>query len=747
MLNKINLDLLFENIPVVISISNVKSGEYIYVNDEFCKVLEYKKDEVIGKSAFQLNVWANPEQRKQFLEKLKTEKIIRNYEAEFLSKTGKRLTAIISILQFPIKNNLYIVSIAKDITEIKKREKLIDEKAAFFNTIFYNFKVGILVADIFTKEFYFANPTICQMLGYSEEELLKLSVFDIHPKDSVDKILNIFELQAKGEIITAEDVPCLKKDGTIFYADISTNKITIDNRDFNVGVFIDVTDRYLKEVELKETKDFLEAVFESIQDGISVLNNDLTIRYVNPVMEKWYYHNLPLIGKKCYEAYHKKNEPCQPCPSLRCLKTGKKESNIVKGPPTDLHPQWLELHTYPIKHKQTGKITGIVEFVRDITEKVNSEKEVVKLKKLESLGVLAGGIAHDFNNILTGIFGNLEIAKLKLEKSNPAYKFIEKAYNSIDRAKNLTKQLLTFAKGGEPLLEVVDLKSIIKNVVTFDLSGSKVKAHFYFPENLWHIKADKEQISQVISNLTINSKESMPDGGNIYIFAENLENFEIPEIGIKDNFIKITFKDEGKGIPEKYIDKIFDPFFSTKQIGSGLGLSIVYSIVKRHNGFISVQSEPGKGTVFEIFLPAEKEEKSMEQSQSNEIEIRNEFKNIKILIVDDEELVRNIIKEMLESVGFYVETASNSKEAIEKFKNGEFHIVILDLTIPGDIDGREIAYRILKINSSAKIILASGYSNDYVIANFKKYGFKGSITKPFKFENLISEIKKVLNNN
>ena len=737
MLANINIESFLENLPVVITITDFFSGEYLYVNEEFCEVLGYSKNEVIGKTIQELNIWSNIEDRKTFIEKLKDKTNIKNFEAEFIRKDGKKIVGIVSFFKYYINNRLCLVTIGKDITLLKEKEVL-------FNTIFNNIKVGILVADVFSKEFFFANPTICKMLGYELHELLTLSVYDIHPKDKIDNIISFFESQAEGEILVAEDVSCLKKDGTIFYADICTNKITIDNRDFNVGVFLDVTERYNKELALKETKEFLEAIFESIQDGISVLSKDLTIKYVNSVMEKWYSESMPLVGKKCYQAYHNKNEHCIPCPSIRCITSGKTEFNIVPGYPSPNSPvKWLELYSYPIKDKNTNEVKGIVEFVRDITDKVNTENEIAKLKKLEALGILAGGIAHDFNNLLTGIFGNLEIAKLKMSKKDPAYKYIENSIKSLERAKNLTRQLLTFSKGGEPILDIVDLKDLIKTVVTFDLTGSNIKPHFKFPNNLWHVKADETQISQVISNLTINAKEAMPDGGNIYIQAENIENYEIQEIGLKGDFVKITFQDEGIGIPEKNLEKIFDPFFSTKKHKSGLGLSISYSIIKRHNGYIRVNSKERIGTTFEIFLPAVKE-KILKHKKKKSTNKKLKTKNLNILIVDDEEVVKEVLKEVLELHGFKVEEASNSKEAIEKYKNNKFDVVLLDLTLPGDISGAEIGKKILQIDKNAKIIITTGYSEDPVLSNYKDYGFHGAVTKPFTIDKLISEIKKVL---
>ncbi len=230
--------------------------------------------------------------------------------------------------------------------------------------------------------------------------------------------------------------------------------------------------------------------------------------------------------------------------------------------------------------------------IRDITERKKIEAERIKYSKLESLGVLAGGIAHDFNNILTGLFGNLEMAKLNLKENHPSFMYLERAHNSMDRASRLTKQFITFAKGGEPLLEEVDLKSVVEAVVNFNLSGSNVKAHFIFPEKLHPLKADKSQLSQVVANLTINAKQAMSEGGNLFIKAENAKEF-----------VALSIRDEGSGIPKDILQNIFDPFFTTRDTGNGLGLATVHRIVERHGGKISVESIVGKGTVFTVNFP------------------------------------------------------------------------------------------------------------------------------------------------
>jgi PAS domain S-box-containing protein len=397
-----------------------------------------------------------------------------------------------------------------------------------------------------------------------------------------------------------------------------------------------------------------------------------------------------------------------------------------------------------------SSIRGVVLVFRDVTEQLKTENDLLKSKKLESLGVLAGGIAHDFNNMLTGLFGNIELAKMELSRNHKAYHHIETANQALERATHLTKQLLTFAKGGNPILEAVNLRQVIQTSISFNLSGSSIKARFDLPDDLWQIKADKGQISQVAANLIINAKQAMPDGGNLYIKAENIKDIkENTAIHLSGDFVKISIRDEGVGIFAKYVERIFDPYFSTKQTGSGLGLAIVHSIIAQHNGHISVVSKPGSGTTFTIFLPAEKSSHKPTATTYLDLIEKPISTSGHILVMDDDEMVRNISAAMLERYGYTVDFAVDGKEAMEKYiaadKSGNsFDIVIMDLTIPGGMGGKEAVNKLLAVAPKAKVIVSSGYSTDPVMANYSDYGFKGRLVKPFRMDTFKTEICKVM---
>ncbi len=515
--------------------------------------------------------------------------------------------------------------------------------------------------------------------------------------------------------------------------------------------YTDITLKKQIEGALKESEEYLRITLRSINDGVIATDTKGIVVQMNPAAETltgW--KEEKARGKHISSLFEiKESTSGETIKSMveEVLETGKfqyETEYVMLKAKNDIY--YISCSASPLRD-DTGNIRGVVFVFRDETEKMQIQKEQLKLKKLESIGILAGGIAHDFNNILVGIFGNLELIKAKLPSPHPVSCHIETAFLALEKAKNLTSQLLTFAKGGEPILEAVDVEAVIKNTVKFHLSGSNIKPHFQFSSDLWMIKADKSQLFQVIANLVINAKEAMPEGGSLYIYGENVLEPSLPSGKIlSGHYVKITLRDEGCGIPEKYLDKIFDPYFSTKQMGSGLGLAITYSIVKKHRGNIWVESKPGEGTTFYILFPADIRYKKEEQRDSTSYEEKEKVSDKYILLMDDEEMIREVAAELIEVLGYKVETAKDGAEALEKYienkkKGKPFDVVIVDLTIPGGMGGMETGERILSLDPEAKIIVTSGYSTDPIMARFRDYGFKGRLVKPFKLE----ELRQVLN--
>jgi nitrogen-specific signal transduction histidine kinase/ActR/RegA family two-component response regulator len=387
-------------------------------------------------------------------------------------------------------------------------------------------------------------------------------------------------------------------------------------------------------------------------------------------------------------------------------------------------------------------------FARDITERKRLEQELLRSQKLEAIGTLAGGIAHDFNNLLQGIFGYISLAKMTIADKQRTQTMLEQAEQALHMSVNLTTQLLTFAKGGKPLKTTVHLQPLIENAARFALSGSRADYSIRSYHDLWAAEVDKGQFGQVIQNIVLNAEQAMPDGGTIEITARNVRapKKELPSLP-KGRYVEIAVRDTGIGIPANYLRKIFDPYFTTKEKGSGLGLATSYSIVKNHGGLIDVVSAPGTGTTFFIYLPAIEAEREVDEVLSVSACIRN----AKILIMDDEELVRNTACALIRSLGHEADVAVDGESAVSKYQaaresGSPFDIVILDLTVRGGMGGREAIERLRVIDPGVRAIVSSGYSDSDVIAAYQKYGFMACLAKPYDVENLRKALNTLLRN-
>ncbi len=502
-------------------------------------------------------------------------------------------------------------------------------------------------------------------------------------------------------------------------------------------------DKDLAEKALLDEREQLLVTLYSIVDGVITTDTKGRIELMNRVAESltgW--NQTDATGRPLAEVFCLKSEE----PLAVALATSEQRAMLVAK---DGQEYQISTGSAPLRGA-AGKVRGQVIVFRDETERLKTEEELFKAKKLESVGLLAGGIAHDFNNILAGLFGNIELAKRKIPEDHAAYSYMQVAHQALERATNLTKQLLTFAKGGEPLLEAVSAEQVINTVVQFNLSGSQVKAEIDLPDDLWPVKADKGQFGQVLANLTINAKHAMPLGGTLFVSAENICLNPVEDAsGLAGDYVKLTVRDAGIGVAADLLDKIFDPYFSTKQTGSGLGLATVRSIIEKHNGRISVASEPGQGTTFTIFLPAEKSFQNSVESAS----LTGETATItagRVLVVDDEEIVQNVLLEMLGICGYTVDIAADGavgkdKYLVAKNSGNPYDLVIMDLTIPGGMGGKEAVQEILIIDPTARVIASSGYSTDPIMAKYQQYGFKGRISKPFQLADLQWEVSRVLN--
>lgn len=511
----------------------------------------------------------------------------------------------------------------------------------------------------------------------------------------------------------------------------------------------DITERMRMEQSLTSEKELLATVIASIGEGVIAADTDGRILLMNKVAEDltgWTMADAlgSPINNVLYVMNDKTSEPFE---GLIDEALGAQSPIILEQvvlATQDLHERYISLCCTPLIHPENQKQLGAIFIFEDISEKQRTQQELLKAEKLESLGILAGGIAHDFNNYLAAILSNIELVKILSSHGQPIGDKLEQAIHATKQASHLTRQLLTFSRGGAPVKQLASIGSLIKETAKFNLHGSKVKCDFHIADDLWNAECDPGQISQVISNLVINAKQAMPKGGQLIISAENTC---IEAGGPHDpgNYIKAVFADEGIGIHASIIDKIFDPFFTTKKEGNGLGLATTFSIIKQHGGFIDVESTPGQGTVFTVYLPAFSEASETDAPLADE---NHPAGSGRILLMDDEDSIREVMQEALNFLGYDVALAKDGHTALRLYEEAlrlgrPFDVVLLDLTVPGGMGGQETMAYLRDLDPNVKAIVSSGYANDPVIADYELYGFHGVVHKPYKINELTEVIGRL----
>ena len=519
------------------------------------------------------------------------------------------------------------------------------------------------------------------------------------------------------------------------------------------SLVLDVTARKEAEDALAEEKERLAVTLRSIGDGVIATDTDGRINLINKLAEEltgWSQHEA--MGEpftRVFSVVDQKSGNSFRNPLSHVLSSGE----IVDLPDSstliarDGAEKLIAASAAPI-HDQESKIIGSVLVFRDITDEQHLMQERLRSSKLDSLGILAGGIAHDFNNILTAVIGNLSFARMFTKAGEKQHDRLEEAEKAAVRAKDLATQLLTFSKGGTPVRQTASLPEIIQDSTAFALRGSNVRCEFNMADDLVAVEVDPGQISQVVNNLVINAIQAMPDGGVIHVAASNQHITPDSSIPLSAGYYAhILVKDHGHGIAPQDLAHVFDPYFTTKEKGSGLGLATSYSIIKHHDGLITVESTIDEGTEFHIYLPASEKEIPRPESDDNEpLEGQG-----RILVMDDEEIIRELAVTSLEFLGYRVDAVDDGQSCIDFYQSARtagdpYDVVIMDLTIPGGMGGVEAIRRLRELDPDITAIVSSGYSSGPVLANYEEHGFRGVVAKPYKIEDLARALTGLLRN-
>lgn len=537
---------------------------------------------------------------------------------------------------------------------------------------------------------------------------------------------------------------------------LRTSKMPLRDEDGTIygvlGTYEDITERKRVEDALRESEERFRAITMTASDAILLMSDTGRIVYWNPAAERIFGYpaeeaigrelHMFLAPERLHEDFHKG--------FARFVMTG-------QGPVINRSVEMIAMKKdgteFPIEVSTSAMNIGgkwhALGIVRDITERKQLEEERLKTQKLESIGTLAGGIAHDFNNLLQGIFGYISMAKLTIDQKQKSLAMLEQAEKALHASVGLSNQLLTFSKGGKPVKKVVDLRPVIENAVKFSLSGSRVTYDLSHSDDLCAVEADEGQIGQVVQNIVLNAEQSMPLGGRIEIAARNVPATDAVGLPLSapDGIVEIVVRDRGIGIPTEHLVRIFDPYFTTKEKGSGLGLATSYSIVKNHDGLIDVSSVPGKGSTFTVYLPATRAAQAPAASSASAV--RTEGRKGNLLVMDDEEIVRIVAGELLRELGHEVEFAEHGDSALEKYKQAKaegrpFDVVILDLTIRGGMGGLETIGKLKVLDPGVTAVVSSGYSDDEVVATYRQHGFRAFLKKPYDMRELARVLSEVM---
>ncbi len=625
---------------------------------------------------------------------------------------------------------------------VEARTRELGESERKYRTLVDQSLQGIVIAQGERPRLEYANPAMGAILGYAPQELMELdsdqTMQVIHPDDRA-MFLRTYRRRIQGDPALHFEFRGLRRDGETRWLAVSTARIDFQGSHAVLATFVDVTDRRNAERALAAEKERLAVTVSSIGDGVIATDTSGCVVLINRAAQEltgWSEAEatgLPLADVfRCQEPENRSNLPDPVAQVLR--------RDEVVGFANDVllidrsGDEWMVSRTgAPIRDAQGAPI-GVVLGFRDQSDRVLWEEERSRREKAESLGVLADGIAHDFNNILTGILGNVSLAKVHAHEGDGLWKRLSEAERALDQATRLVRQLMSLSRSGSPVTEAASIEDIVEQSASLAMSGSRSRYELVAQDGLWAVKVDTTQISRVVQNLVINAEQAMDKGGLLAIGLSNVVLEDPSPFPLEPGrYVKASFRDEGCGIAPALLTKIFDPYVTTKSSGTGLGLAVAFSNVAQHGGHITLESRVGLGTTFHVYLPASDGLDSRERRVSGD---SAEPGSGRILVMDDEPAVKDVCAEMLRFLGYEVETTQDGQEAIDLFlsrreEGRPFDLVITDLTVPGGMGGKVVAERLRRTVPEVRVIAASGYYHDPVMARYGDHGFVGALRKPF----------------
>jgi len=655
---------------------------------------------------------------------------------DYLNKDRLNSEVLRRSIRYAIERSNLLRSLEAHTAEIQYREALL-------RRIFDANSDAML---ILTREYEikFLNPAAAELLEAEPDRLVG----------------EIFPFEVKGGEVTELEIP--DADDRTRVVELAAVDLIWEGESALLVILRDITQRRQAELALKREKERLSVTLDSIADAVIATDQSGSIERLNEEATK-------LTGISNEDAI---GHPLEKVLKLKHPKTGKQ----IKDPTNVLMDlDFAEVSTklgLPLERADgellkvtaetrcilddEGKHHGCVTVLRDITEQKKKEDELFKAEKLNSISLLAGGIAHDFNNMLTAILGNISMVRIELDEGHKHSTKLVAAETAALQAKSLTQQLLTFSKGGAPVLEVTTVSEMVEECAQFILRGSNVRCGVEKEADLWAVDADKGQISQVVNNLIINADQAMPEGGTIKIHVRNLRvrHAEVPALN-SGQYVCIEVRDEGTGISSENLKKIFDPYFTTKKEGNGLGLASSYSIIHTHKGTITADSSVGHGSIFRVYLPRSTQpaEVKAKQAHATEKELTKETIHRgkgRILVMDDMEAMMMVAGEILTVLGYDVEYSTNGNEAIDAYKKAKeagkpFDACVFDLTVPGGMGGEEAANILIEYDPDLVAIASSGYTTSNVMSDYKKSAFKTVVPKPYRIKEMSDALHHVLN--